>query len=381
MQSLSKTAVALAALALATVASAQVTLYERNDFEGQSFVTSRPVTNLQRFGYNDQASSVVVGGNGRERWEVCEDAGYGGRCVVLRAGSYSSLGAMGLNNRVSSVRRVSSNRAVDDSRYAPVPTPQQPGQITFYENENFSGRSFSADAAVDNFVVNGFNDRASSAVVRGARWEACANINYGGGCVVLRPGQYASLAAMGMNDRISSVRAVGFDQVVQSGRYSPLPVVATDYGQRSGELLYQAPITSVRAVVDTPGQRCWVETEQVTQAPAPSNNNNVPGAILGAVIGGILGHQVGGGTGKDIATGVGVVSGGLLGNRVGGNVNNTGQQVVTTQNVQRCTNVSTPQRPTYWDVTYNFRGQEFRVQMANQPGNTVTVNEQGVPRG
>ena len=53
-----------------------------------------------------------------------------------------------------------------------------------------------------------------------------------------------------------------------------------------------------------------------------------------------------------------------------------GQQ---TQDVQRCTTTSQA-RPEYWDVTYNFRGQEHRMQMTSQPGNTVNVNSQGEPR-
>ena len=55
-----------------------------------------------------------------------------------------------------------------------------------------------------------------------------------------------------------------------------------------------------------------------------------------------------------------------------------GQQVVT-RDVQRCTNVSSG-RPEYWDVTYNFRGAEHRVQMTAPPGPTILVNRQGEPR-
>jgi len=53
-----------------------------------------------------------------------------------------------------------------------------------------------------------------------------------------------------------------------------------------------------------PEQRCWVEREQVGQE---QSNANIPAAIAGAIIGGILGHQVGGGSGQDIAT-VGALS-------------------------------------------------------------------------
>jgi uncharacterized protein YcfJ len=213
-------------------------------------------------------------------------------------------------------------------------------------------------------------------VVSGGRWEVCNDARYGGACVVLRPGQYPSLGAMALNDRISSVRAVGRDARVEDRRYSPLPVVAQDYGRRNDERLYEASITSVRAVVEDAGQRCWVEPQQA--APERSSSPNVPGALLGAVIGGILGHQVGGGTGRDVATGIGVVAGAAIGSNVGRN--DSGQQVVLTQNVQRCSGNPGPARPAYWDVTYNFRGQEFRVQMNRPPGRTITVNEQGEPR-
>jgi len=131
----------------------------------------------------------------------------------------------------------------------------------------------------------------------------------------------------------------------------------------------------VRAVVGTPAQRCWVEREQVVQQGR--SDPNVGGAILGAVIGGILGHQVGGGSGKDVATAVGVVGGAAVGANVG---RDSGGQQVVTQNVQRCTSVPSQARPDYWDVTYTFRGTDYRVQMTSPPGATVTVNRQGEPR-
>ena len=40
------------------------------------------------------------------------------------------------------------------------------------------------------------------------------------------------------------------------------------------------------------------------------------GALLGAVLGGVVGHQLGGGSGKNVATGVGVIGGALVGNEV-----------------------------------------------------------------
>jgi outer membrane lipoprotein SlyB len=40
------------------------------------------------------------------------------------------------------------------------------------------------------------------------------------------------------------------------------------------------------------------------------------GAVGGAVAGGVLGHQMGGGTGKTVATAGGAVAGGLIGNEI-----------------------------------------------------------------
>ena len=40
------------------------------------------------------------------------------------------------------------------------------------------------------------------------------------------------------------------------------------------------------------------------------------GTVIGGVVGGVLGHQVGGGTGKDIATAAGVVGGAVVGHEI-----------------------------------------------------------------
>jgi uncharacterized protein YcfJ len=379
MNAILKTAMAAAGLAVATQAAAGVTFFEREGFDGRSFSTEKQIGNVERYGFNGRAASVVVTG---ERWEVCEDVRFNGRCTVLRPGRYVSPGAMGLNDRVSSVRSIGRNARIDENRYAPVPVPvpvavanrDAAAQITFYEREGFEGRDFTTDRQVGDFGRYGFNDRASSVVVTGDRWEVCEDANFGGRCVVLRPGRYASLAAMGLNDRISSVRDVSRNARVDDNRYAPAPVAAGDYRRRGNERLYEANVTSVRAVVGPPEQRCWVEREQV--APVQSSAN-VTGAIAGAVLGGILGHQVGSGRGQDLATVGGAVAGAAVGSSVG---RNSGAAQPAPQDVKRCENVPSQARPALWDVTYSFRGQEHRMQVTAPPGPTVTVNEQGEPR-
>jgi len=68
MNAVLRSALAVAALVISAQAAAQVTFYERQDFEGPSFTTAKQVGNFEGFGFNDRASSVVVV---RERWEIC----------------------------------------------------------------------------------------------------------------------------------------------------------------------------------------------------------------------------------------------------------------------------------------------------------------------
>ena len=478
MNTLLKSALAAAALGVAGQVAAQVTFYENDNYQGRSFTTQQPVGDFERFGFNERASSVLVQGG---PWEACEDVRFGGRCVVLRPGQYGSLNAMGLSGRITSVRAIEPGQRIADNRFAPLPLPTQiifyeragfegrslsvvdpledfgrsafndrassamvigdawelcedsrfngrcvvlrPGryanlaamgmgdrlssaraanrlarveepryvapsaplplplpvaaQVIFYERENFEGRTLKADAQIENFRDTDFNDAASSAVVLGERWErweVCSDAGYRGTCVVLRPGRYPSLAAMGLNNSVSSLRTVQRDARVDDSRYAPLPAPVYDNRRRNDERLYEVNITSVRAVVAQAGQRCWVEREPV--APV-RGNPNVGGAILGAVIGGILGHQVGGGIGKDIATAGGAIAGGVIGSNVG---RDGSMQSGQTQEVQRCVNTGAQATPAYWDVVYSFQGQEHRVQMATQPGPTIIDNERGEPR-
>lgn len=246
-------------------------------------------------------------------------------------------------------------------------------QITLYEHEGFDGQSLTTWEEVRSLRREAFDDRASSVMVFRERWEVCDDAGFRGRCVVLRPGRYASLAAMGLNNRISSVRNLSPDERVENYRYAPAPVVGYEYGRRHDERLYEAQVTSVHAVVGPREQRCWIEREQV----APERRGaNVPGALAGAVIGGILGHQVGRGSGKDIATAGGAVAGAAI----GANVGRDGGQPGYTQDVQRCVEVPGQVRPNYWDVTYYFQGVEHHAQMANPPGPNVTVNKFGEPR-
>lgn len=149
----------------------------------------------------------------------------------------------------------------------------------------------------------------------------------------------------------------------------PPPAPIYEYRQRPGERIYEVPVSSVRAVVGPPEQRCWVERQQVVEGPS----GDAGGALLGAIIGGVLGHQVGGGRGKDAATAAGAVAGAVIGGGRGDGA------VAYDRDVQRCKTVASG-RPEFWIVTYVFRGVEHRIEMSAPPGRTISVNSRGEPR-
>lgn len=247
---------------------------------------------------------------------------------------------------------------------------QAMAQITFYEHDGYRGRTFAATKEVNDFKRVGFNDRASSVIVDRGQWEICDDARFGGHCMVLRQGSYSSLSAMGMNDRISSVRPINQRDSYDNEAPPPPQEPVYEYRRRPNETVYQAPVTSARAVYGKSEEKCWTERQQVDEP----RRNNVGGAVVGAILGGVLGHQVGGGRGRDLATAGGAVAGAALGNNVG---NDSGGS--SSRDVRRCETVP-DQTPDSWDVTYNYRGAEHHVQMSTQPGRTIAVNRFGEPR-
>ena len=79
----------------------ELTLYTRDDFAGRSLTVRNASADLRERDFNDTVQSVRVRAG---YWEVCEDAGFRGRCRTLEPGDHVSLER--LSNRISSVREV-----------------------------------------------------------------------------------------------------------------------------------------------------------------------------------------------------------------------------------------------------------------------------------
>jgi hypothetical protein len=112
--------------------------------------------------------------------------------------------------------------------------------ITFYQDDNYGGRQFTADRPVTNFDQTGFNDRAHSAIVRDGRWEICIDADFNGSCSVLAPGSYPNLGAYA--GRISSVRPI-------EGQYSNNRPDDRVRNREARATLYEGPNLSGRSFV------------------------------------------------------------------------------------------------------------------------------------
>jgi uncharacterized protein YcfJ len=133
-------------------------------------------------------------------------------------------------------------------------------------------------------------------------------------------------------------------------------------------------VSPVIRTVSVPREECrdqLVSVKRPTQDP-----NQIAGTVTGAVIGGVVGSQIGDGDGKKVATVAGVVAGGISGKKVqegmqDRNVDQVNQRVCETMQDSR-------QEQVGYNVTYLFNGHEQTVQMADDPGKRLRM-EDGEP--
>ncbi len=139
-------------------------------------------------------------------------------------------------------------------------------------------------------------------------------------------------------------------------------------GPEYAEVLKVTPLTKT---IHTPRQEC--HDEVVTHQAPVKDQHQVIGTVAGAVIGGVLGHQIGGGTGRDIATVAGAAGGGYAGNRIQKNLQDKDTYNTTEQ---KCATVyDTAERRTGYEVRYRLNGQESTVKMDHDPGDRIPVHD------
>ena len=125
--------------------------------------------------------------------------------------------------------------------------------------------------------------------------------------------------------------------------------------------------------VTTPQRECWEEPVYHIRKPQKSAS----GMLVGGVLGGVIGHQIGSGRGNKLAT----VAGTLIGAHIGHGVVNGDVEAERSfaGYEERC---KTRQRISYeevldgYDVTYEYRGRRYHVEMPYDPGERIKMRIQ-----
>ena len=129
--------------------------------------------------------------------------------------------------------------------------------------------------------------------------------------------------------------------------------------QEMGRVISSVPVIQQSAV---PRQVCTNE-----QVVVPGQKSGA-GAVMGGLAGGAIGNQIGGGGGRAVATLLGVVGGAMLGNSI------EGDGAPQAQYQQRCTTQTVYENRTVgYNVTYEYAGKQYTVQMPQDPGPWVQL--------
>lgn len=133
----------------------------------------------------------------------------------------------------------------------------------------------------------------------------------------------------------------------------------TAHGQEVARVISSIPVIQQVAV---PRQVC------TTQQVAVEQPRSGAGALLGAVAGGAAGNAIGDGSGRAVATMIGIMGGAVLGNRIEGSPGTRlqDQTTCTTQTVYE-------NRTAGYNVTYEYAGRQYQVQLPQDPGPTLRV--------
>ncbi len=204
----------------------RIEFFSARRFRGGTLTLTAAAPDLRSQGFNDvPASAIITGG----AWEICSEPGFRGSCRVFPEGEHESL-SWDLNHQVSSARPLAPVREalreaprppqpqLRPPQSRPQPVPQRPASASFFEGNEFRGRSISLRGPVPDFDHLSFNDRAESIRIDAGVWEVCTDANYRGECRRLLPGSYSELERV-ISRRISSARPLEDD--VRSPREAP----------------------------------------------------------------------------------------------------------------------------------------------------------------
>ncbi|MCE8014584.1 glycine zipper 2TM domain-containing protein [Halomonas sp. MCCC 1A17488] len=148
-------------------------------------------------------------------------------------------------------------------------------------------------------------------------------------------------------------------------------------GPQFAEVVAVQPVTRS---VETPREVCEDVVVQ-HQAQAPSRDpHRIAGTAAGAVVGGLLGNQVGGGSGKTLATVAGAVGGGFAGREIQGRIEANQTQTYTTTQRQCHTVMDSAEETVGYDVTWRHGELTEVSRLDHRPQGDRVLLEEGQPR-
>lgn len=143
----------------------------------------------------------------------------------------------------------------------------------------------------------------------------------------------------------------------------------TMLGDNAPDFAQVVNVTEITETVNTPREVC--EDVAVTKKAPVKDEHKIAGTALGAVVGGVLGNQIGGGSGKTLATVAGAAAGGYTGNKVQGNMQDKDTYTTTERSCHTVTDSS--ENVVGYTVTYMIGDQEGTVRMDEEPGDRIPV--------
>lgn len=123
--------------------------------------------------------------------------------------------------------------------------------------------------------------------------------------------------------------------------------------------------------VTVPRQACT--TSWVNEPRRIHGERDYGGAVIGGIAGAVLGNQLGNGHGREAATALGAVVGAFTGDNLS-NRNRGDRYEQVPRQVQTCQTVNEiQQRLTGYQVTYEYRGQQYTTVLPYDPGRSLQV--------
>ena len=158
-------------------------------------------------------------------------------------------------------------------------------------------------------------------------------------------------------------------------RLALIPLLATAaLGLHAETYVDNARVRSVQPQyenVTVPRQECssqWVNETRRIDGP-----RSYGGAVIGGVAGAILGNQLGRGHGREAGTALGAVVGAFAGDRIDNRDRGDRYEEVPRE-VTTCHMVNdVQQRLTGYQVSYEYRGQQFTALLPQNPGANLQV--------